>query len=67
MDKQKNDLDPVVTELRDPEKSRDSSTESVDIGDRDEALRLVGLERTETFTEEQYLRVRRKLVSLAHY
>ena len=51
--------------LEDPEKVQDVSTaESFDLGDRDEALRLVGLERSETFTEEQYLRVRRKLVRI---
>ena len=33
------------------------------IGDKDEALNLVGLERTEVFSEDDYLRVRRKLVS----
>lgn len=51
-------------ELSDPEKNL--STPSFDLDDKDEALRLVGLERAETFTNEQYLKVRRKLVSL-HY
>lgn len=46
----------------DPEKSREASTASFDLDDKDEALRLVGLERVETFTEEDYRRVRRKLV-----
>ena len=35
-----------------------------DISDKDEALNLVGLERTRSFTEEEYKRVRRKLVSV---
>lgn len=52
--------DAVVVE--DPEKAKEESTSSFELGDRDEALRLVGLERTEAFTPEQYLRVRRKLV-----
>lgn len=63
MEKQGDDLSTPVAELRDPEKTRDASTSSFDVGDKDEALRLVGLERTELFTEEQCLRVRRKLVS----
>ncbi|TFK83642.1 MFS general substrate transporter [Polyporus arcularius HHB13444] len=33
----------------------------VDLRDKDEALRLVGLERTAQFTEEYYARLRRKL------
>lgn len=36
---------------------------AIDFGDKDEALRLVGLERTAVFTEEYYARVRRKLAS----
>ena len=47
----------------DQEKTREESTSSFELNDRDEALRLVGLERAETFTQDQYLRVRRKLVS----
>ncbi|GJE84700.1 MFS general substrate transporter [Phanerochaete sordida] len=47
--------------LDDPEKTVDASTSSFDLEDKDEALRLVGLERAETFTEEQYRRVRWKL------
>lgn len=34
------------------------------LDDRDEALKLVGLERVGSFTDEQYRRVRMKLVSL---
>lgn len=56
-------VDSTLPELSDPEK-RDPSTASFDLNDKDEALRLVGLERAETFTEEQYMKVRRKLVSL---
>ena len=67
MHKQKGEFEPTIAELQDPEKSRDSSSGCVDIGDKDEALRLVGLERMETFTEEQYLRVRRKLVNSTHH
>ncbi len=39
----------------------------VDLRDKDEALRLVGLERTAQFTEEYYARLRRKLVSRWHW
>lgn len=49
----------------DPEKTADASTSSFDLDDKDEALRLVGLERTETFTEEQYRKVRWKLVGIS--
>lgn len=49
-------------ELSDPEKTIVDSTSSFDLNDKDEALKLVGLERAESFTEEQYLRVRQKLV-----
>ena len=35
----------------------------VDLRDKDEALRLVGLERTAVFTDEYYAKVKRKLVS----
>lgn len=41
----------------------DASVEVSSDGDKDEALKLVGLERVGVYTEEQYLRVRRKLVS----
>ena len=34
----------------------------VDFRDKDEALRLVGLERTAVFTEEYYAKLRRKMV-----
>lgn len=34
----------------------------VDLRDRDEALKLVGLERTAEFSEEYYKKLRRKLV-----
>ena len=45
------------------EKNADASfTESLSLGDKDEALKLVGLERVGSFTEEQYRRVRLKLV-----
>ena len=54
------------TSIADPEKAREESTSSFDLGDKDEALRLVGLERSETFTEEQYRRVRRKLVGIPY-
>lgn len=50
-------------ELVDPEKTIVDSSSSLCLTDKDEALQLVGLERAETFTEEQYRRVRRKLVS----
>ena len=50
-------------ELVDPEKTIVDSSSSLYLTDKDEALQLVGLERAETFTEEQYRRVRRKLVS----
>jgi MFS transporter, ACS family, allantoate permease len=50
----------------DPEKMKDASTSSFDLSEKDEALRLVGLERSETFTQEQYLKVRRKLVCRGH-
>lgn len=47
------------------EKNADASfTESLSLGDKDEALKLVGLERVGSFTEEQYRRVRLKLVRL---
>lgn len=49
-------------ELSDPEKTIVDSTSSFDLNDKDEALKLVGLERAESFTEEQYRRVRQKLV-----
>ena len=51
----------------------DSSYDTItSIEDKDEALRLVGLERAEVFSEEAYRQVRRKLVSttveyLAYY
>ena len=50
-------------ELAGSEKTREPSASSLDLGDKDEALRLVGLERAEIFTKEEYLKVRRKLVS----
>ncbi|KAI0676837.1 MFS general substrate transporter [Trametes maxima] len=34
---------------------------NIDFGDKDEALRLVGLEKTASFTEDDYTKVRRKL------
>lgn len=34
----------------------------IDFRDKDEALRLVGLEKASSFTEEDYNRIRRKLV-----
>lgn len=34
----------------------------IDFRDKDEALRLVGLEKASSFTEEEYNKVRRKLV-----
>lgn len=57
-------VDATLPELGDSEKTREPSISSFDLNDKDEALRLVGLERAETFTQEEYLRVRRKLVSL---
>ncbi|KIP10651.1 hypothetical protein PHLGIDRAFT_208266 [Phlebiopsis gigantea 11061_1 CR5-6] len=48
-------------ELVDPEKTIVDSSSSLYLTDKDGALQLVGLERAETFTEEQYRRVRRKL------
>ena len=56
----------TVTELTDPEKSIADSSSSLCLTDKDEALQLVGLERAENFTEEQYRRVRRKLVSISN-
>ena len=35
----------------------------LDFRDKDEALRLVGLERTAVFSEEYYTKLKRKLVS----
>ena len=53
-----------VVVVDDPEKTPDvSEAASLDLDGKDEALRLVGLERTEIFTEEQYRKVRWKLVS----
>ncbi|GJE97737.1 MFS general substrate transporter [Phanerochaete sordida] len=49
------------TVVDDPEKTVDPSASSIDFGDKDEALKLVGLERVEIFTEAQYRRVRWKL------
>ena len=43
--------------------STEFETSSQDIADGDEALKLVGLARREVFTEVDYQRVRRKLVS----
>lgn len=57
-------IDSTLPELGDPEKTREPSTSSFDLDDKDEALRLVGLERAETFTREEYLKVRRKLVRI---
>ena len=52
-----------VVVVDDPEKTLDASeAASLDLDDKDEALRLVGLERAEVFTEEQYRKVRWKLV-----
>lgn len=50
----------------DTEKKADSSThESVtSIDNKDEALKLVGLEQSVTFTEEQYRQLRWKLVRI---
>lgn len=45
------------------EKAESSYDTITGIEDKDEALRLVGLERTEVFSEEAYRQVRRKLVS----
>ncbi len=49
------------------EKVEDSSVKissvDIDLNDKDEALKLVGLERTGTISEERSLQVRRKLVS----
>lgn len=39
------------------------STDSIDLGNGDEALRLIGIERTAQFSEEYNLALRRKLVS----
>ena len=36
----------------------------LDFGDKDEALKLVGLERSAVFSEEYYSKLRRKLVSV---
>ncbi|EKM59641.1 uncharacterized protein PHACADRAFT_192018 [Phanerochaete carnosa HHB-10118-sp] len=47
--------------IDDAEKAVGRSTSSLDLDDKDEALRLVGLERAESFTEEQYRKVRWKL------
>lgn len=41
----------------------DVESSDIDFRDKDEALRLVGLEKAATFTEREYTRVRRKLVS----
>ena len=59
--------------MTNPDSAQDTSSEkkgfeidvfvSENLGDKDEALKLVGLERTEHFTEEEYQRVRRKLAS----
>ena len=43
--------------------SEQVQTENVVDRNVDEALRLVGLERRGTYTEEQYRKLRRKLVS----
>ena len=43
----------------------DVASSEIDFRDTDEALRLVGLEKAATFTEGEYTRVRRKLVSPA--
>ena len=37
----------------------------LDFGDKDEALKLVGLERSAVFSEEYYSKLRRKLVSVS--
>lgn len=60
----KRDSTSTGTELPDSEKTIVDSTSSFDLNDKDEALQLVGLERAESFTEEQFRSVRRKLVSL---
>ncbi|KAI0663023.1 hypothetical protein C8Q70DRAFT_955394 [Cubamyces menziesii] len=39
----------------------DVESSEIDFRDKDEALRLVGLEKAATFTEGEYTRVRRKL------
>ena len=57
-------VDATTPELGDPEKTREPSASSFDLDDKDEALRLVGLERVESITPEEYLKLRRKLVSL---
>ena len=44
----------------------DADSAEVDFRDKDEALRLVGLERTAQFSEEYYAKLRRKFVSLRH-
>ena len=45
------------------EKSANDDISVDDLDYKDEALRLVGMERKTHFSEEQYSRVRRKLVS----
>ena len=49
--------------MSDPEKSTaEFSVDAIDDSDKDEALKLVGLERRIVYTEEQYNAVRKKLV-----
>ncbi len=43
------------------------SIASVDVSRGDEALRLVGIERSAEFSEEYNLRLRRKLVSISSF
>ena len=44
------------------EKVEASSTNSVELADADEALELVGVRRTAQFSEEEYAKLRKKLV-----
>ena len=57
----------IELDLSDPAKEGDDFIPPLDLKDKDEALRLVGLERTEKFTPEQYLAVRKKMVSFSNH
>lgn len=48
--------------VEEAEKGSITVTTITDLGDKDEALKLVGLERVEVVSEERYRKVRRKLV-----
>lgn len=58
----RSDSDPSLKEKKSIDVEVDMTVVD-DLEDKDEALKLVGLERTQVFSDEQYRKLRRKFVS----